>query len=62
MELDHKKNAQASVYVDEVKIIDLENSMIYAKFDDENDDAYFMIRNQETGRSIKVLIKKYTKV
>ena len=59
MELDHKKNLSAAVYIDNVKIIDLDNSMIYGKFDEKDEEAYFFIKNSHNGRSIKMIIKKY---
>tara|TARA_R110000787_G_scaffold6075_2_gene21429 strand:- start:238 stop:444 length:207 start_codon:yes stop_codon:yes gene_type:complete len=59
MQLDHKKNIRASVYIDDQKIIDLENSRVYSKIDPHTDEVYFLIKNEQTGRTAKLLIKKY---
>ena len=59
MELDHKKNLSAAVYMDNVKVIDLENSTVYGRFSDKDDEAYIFIKNNHNGRSIKMIIKKY---
>ena len=59
MELDIRKNIKASVYIDNHKIIDLENSRVYSKIDEDSDEVYFFIKNDDTGRTVKLLIKKY---
>ena len=58
MELEHKKNLSASIYVDNVKLMDLNNSSVYGKFDDNTNDAYFLFKNDQNGRSIKMIIQK----
>ena len=58
MELDHKKNLTASLYVDNTKIIDADNSMVYGKFEEKDDTIYVYIKSSN-GRSAKMVFKKY---
>ncbi len=58
MELDHKKNLTASVYIDNNKLIESDKSMVYGKIDEKDDTIYVYIKSPN-GRSVKMVIRKY---
>ena len=58
MELDHKKNLTASVYIDNTKVIDADRSMVYGKIEDKEDTIYVYIKSSN-GRSVKLVFKKF---
>ena len=58
MELDHKKNLTASVYIDNTKVIDADQSMVYGKIEDKDDTIYVYIKSSN-GRSVKLVFKKF---
>ena len=57
MELTIKKNIKAAVYVNNQRLIDLENSSVYSKV--ENDEVYIFIKHEQTGQSVKLVIRQY---
>lgn len=62
MELNQHKNISASVFIDNVKIIDLENSLVYAKVSKDDDEIFLFIKNAQTNRSIKLHIKQFAEI
>ena len=56
MELSVKKNIRASVYVNNQRLIDLENSSVYSKV--ENDEIFIFIKHAKTGQSVKLVIQQ----
>ena len=57
MELKVKKHIKAAVYVNNTRLIDLENSTVYSRVD--GDEVYIMIKHESSGQSVKLVIKQY---
>ena len=57
MELSIKKNIKVAVYVNNQRLIDLDNSSVYSKVD--GDDVYLLIKDTPSGQSVKLVIKEY---
>ena len=57
MKLDLHKNITASVTLDDRKLLDHENSMVYGKI--ENDDIFLFVKDPVSGRTIKIVLRQY---
>jgi hypothetical protein len=62
MELNQHKNLTASVHIDNTKIIDSENSLVYAKVSENGDEIFLYIKNAQSGRSIKIHLKEFAEI
>jgi|TARA_R100000501_G_C2574713_1_gene80260 hypothetical protein len=59
MKLDFKKNIAASVYIDNTKLIDSDESRVFGKVDEDKGELYIYVKNPKSGRSIKMVFRTY---
>ena len=57
MKLDLHKNITASITLDDRKLIEHDNSMVYGKIED--DDVFLYVKDPRTNRTLKIVLRKY---
>tara|TARA_B100000900_G_C20340229_1_gene617883 strand:- start:245 stop:448 length:204 start_codon:yes stop_codon:yes gene_type:complete len=57
MKLDLHKNITASITLDNNKLMDHDNSMVYGKV--EEDDVFLFVKDPRNGRTLKIVLRQY---
>jgi hypothetical protein len=62
MELNQHKNLTASVHIDNTKLVDADQSLVYAKVSENGDEIFMYIKNAQNGRSIKIHLREFAEI